>query len=164
MPLLKEFKTKLLKELFEECQVLISLLDTKLIKQTNNKEGRVFYLKMKGDYYRYMSEADEAAHSRYSNLSYEAYKQASDEALEGLPSTHPTRLGLTLNYAVYYYEICHDAARAVKMAKEAFDQAIADIEFIDEEHYKDSTTIMQLLRDNLTVWTEEMENEEEQNS
>ena len=107
-----------------------------------------------------MSEVDVSESYRYPNQSAEAYKQAFDESMEGLPSTHPTRLGLTLNYSVYYYEICHDAAKACKMAKQAFDQAIADIESIDEDHYRDSTTIMQLLRDNLTLWTNEMEDEE----
>jgi 14-3-3 protein epsilon len=64
----------------------------------------VFYLKMKGDYYRYMSEVSESdARQRYSNLSYEAYKLASDISMADLPSTHPIRLGLALNYSVYYY-------------------------------------------------------------
>lgn len=41
------------------------------------------------------------------------------------------------------------------MAKKAFDDAIAELDNLDEEQYKDSTTIMQLLRDNLTLWTSE---------
>ncbi len=43
------------------------------------------------------------------------------------------------------------------MARDAFDEAIADLDNVDDEFYKDATLIMQLLRDNLTLWTEEAE-------
>ena len=43
------------------------------------------------------------------------------------------------------------------MARNAFDEAIADLDNVDDEFYKDATLIMQLLRDNLTLWTEEVE-------
>lgn len=39
------------------------------------------------------------------------------------------------------------------MAKQAFDDAIAELDSLSEESYRDSTLIMQLLRDNLTLWT-----------
>ena len=43
------------------------------------------------------------------------------------------------------------------MARDAFDEAIADLDNVDDDFYKDATLIMQLLRDNLTLWTEEGE-------
>jgi 14-3-3 protein epsilon len=54
-----------------------------------------------------------------------------------------------------------DPSKACVTAKQAFDDAIADIEHIDEECYKDATTIMQLIRDNLTLWTSEMDDQED---
>lgn len=42
------------------------------------------------------------------------------------------------------------------MAKQAFDEAIAELDTLSEESYKDSTLIMQLLRDNLTLWTSDL--------
>ena len=36
---------------------------------------------------------------------------------------------------------------------QAFDEAIAELDTLNEDSYKDSTLIMQLLRDNLTLWT-----------
>jgi len=76
---------------------------------------------------------------------------------ECLSSTHPIRLGLALNYSVFFYEIKQNANKACKMARDAFDEAIADLDNVDDEFYKDATLIMQLLRDNLTLWTEEAE-------
>ena len=44
----------------------------------------------------------------------------------------------------------------------AFDDAIAELDTLSEESYKDSTLIMQLLRDNLTLWTSDADGEEEE--
>ena len=67
--------------------------------------------------------------------------------------THPNRLGLALNFSVFYYEIKNNPEQAGHLAQEAFDDAIAELDALDDEMYKDSTLIMQLLRDNLTLWT-----------
>ena len=67
--------------------------------------------------------------------------------------THPIRLGLALNYSVFLYEVQGKQSEACALAKQAFDDAIAELDTLDEESYKDSTLIMQLLRDNLTLWT-----------
>jgi hypothetical protein len=74
-----------------------------------------------------------------------------------MSATHPIRLGLALNFSVFYYEIKQNPSKACAMARNAFDEAIADLDNVDDEFYKDATLIMQLLRDNLTLWTEEVE-------
>lgn len=95
-----------------------------------------------------------------SRRSLEAYKAASDVAVTELPPTHPIRLGLALNFSVFYYEILNSPDRACHLAKQAFDDAIAELDTLSEESYKDSTLIMQLLRDNLTLWTSDMQESE----
>merc|ERR1712146_317651 len=87
--------------------------------------------------------------------------QASDIATSQLTPTHPIRLGLALNFSVFYYEILNSPDRACRLAKRAFDDAIAELDTLSEDSYKDSTLIMQLLRDNLTLWTSDMQEEGE---
>ena len=86
-----------------------------------------------------------------------AYKAASEIAVTELAPTHPIRLGLALNFSVFYYEILNSPDRACHLAKQAFDDAIAELDTLSEESYKDSTLIMQLLRDNLTLWTSDLQ-------
>ena len=113
----------------------------------------------KGDYYRYLAEFETEDQERkdVGDKSLKAYQEASDIAKEKLASTHPIRLGLALNFSVFHYEIMNSPEKACKLAKSAFDDAIAELDNLTEESYKDSTLIMQLLRDNLTLWTADMQ-------
>ena len=88
--------------------------------------------------------------------SQKAYQDAFEISKTKMQPTHPIRLGLALNFSVFYYEILNAPERACDMAKKAFDEAIAELDTLGEESYKDSTLIMQLLRDNLLLWTSEL--------
>merc|ERR1712129_262302 len=92
----------------------------------------------------------------YKKKAEEFYKKAMDVAKSNLSETHPTRLGLALNYSVCFYEILKQPEKACALAKESFDGAINKLDTLDDSSYKDSTLIMQLLRDNLSLWTAEL--------
>ncbi|KAI8536386.1 hypothetical protein RHMOL_Rhmol10G0253100 [Rhododendron molle] len=136
--LVKGYRAKVESELSAVCGGILGILDSHLIPSATASESKVFYLKMKGDYFRYLAE----------------FK---DIALADLAPTHPIRLGLALNFSVFYYEILNASEKACSMAKQAFEEAIAELDTLGEESYKDSTLIMQLLRDNLTLWTSDMQ-------
>jgi len=163
LPLLREYKCRIEEELKKICEEIIELLDTKLIPSAKGSpKSEVFYLKMKGDYYRYIAEfASGDKHKKAADNAFDAYTKANQLANESLATTDPIRLGLALNFSVFYYEVRNDPKEACQLAKQAFDDAIAEIEKIEEEDYKDSTTIMQLIRDNLTLWTTELEQGED---
>jgi len=150
----KSYREKVEAELDEICQKILDLLDENLIKNASSGESKVFYLKMKGDYYRYIAEyKTDDAKSAASNSAHDAYKAAMEAATSDLIVTHPIRLGLALNFSVFYYEVLGNPDEACKMARQAFEDAIAELDNVSEDSYKDSTLIMQLLRDNLTLWT-----------
>jgi 14-3-3 protein epsilon len=152
--LIKEYRQTIEKELGKICEDILDVLDKHLIPSAQTGESKVFYHKMKGDYHRYLAEfatADKRKESADKSL--EAYKAATEVAQTDLAPTHPIRLGLALNFSVFYYEILNSPDQACHLAKQAFDDAIAELDTLSEESYKDSTLIMQLLRDNLTLWT-----------
>lgn len=171
--LIKDYRQKIEEELAGICDDILKVLDDHLIPSAKTGESKVFYHKMKGDYHRYLAEfaiGDRRKDSADKSL--EAYKAATEVAQTELPPTHPIRLGLALNFSVFYYEILNAPDQACHLAKQAFDDAIAgpyqlqahtqvylrehslltrstELDTLSEESYKDSTLIMQLLRDNL---------------
>lgn len=80
----------------------------------------------KGDYHRYLAEFALSDKRKVSaDKSLEAYKAATEVATTDLAPTHPIRLGLALNFSVFYYEILNSPDQACQLAKQAFDDAIA---------------------------------------
>ncbi|KAK6938088.1 14-3-3 domain [Dillenia turbinata] len=145
--LVKDYRSKVESELSDVCARILKLLDSLLVPSASSSES-------KGDYHRYLAEfkvGNERKEAAEDTMV--AYKSAQEIALADLPSTHPIRLGLALNFSVFYYEILNSSDKASSMAKQAFEEAIAELDTLGEESYKDSTLIMQLLRDNLTLWT-----------
>lgn len=70
-----------------------------------------------------------------------------------LTAADPLRLGLALNFSAFCYDILKSPDHAYHLAKKAFDDAIAQLDPLSEETHGNSTVIVKLLADNLTVWT-----------
>ncbi|XP_066330730.1 14-3-3-like protein GF14-A [Miscanthus floridulus] len=152
------YRARVEAELSGICAGILRLLDDRLVPAAAAVDAKVFYLKMKGDYHRYLAEFKTAAERKdAADSTLAAYQAAQDIAVKELPPTHPIRLGLALNFSVFHYEILNSPDRACSLAKQAFDEAISELDTLGEESYKDSTLIMQLLRDNLTLWTSDMQ-------
>jgi len=129
-------------------------------------ENLVFFFKMQGDYNRYGAEISEGAKkTAYKEKAQQAYDSATEAGKlkdptatkpeeEYLRKTNPILLGLALNHSVFYFEICEERSKAKDLAQSAFDDALAKLDELPEEQYKDSTLIMQLLKDNLQLWSE----------
>jgi len=157
----KEYCSKVEAELQKICDTILGLLDGSLIVKASTGESKVFYQKMKADYYRYIAEfSDGDAKKKAASNAEEAYKDAAKVAEKDLAVTHPIRLGLALNFSVFQYEVLQQPDEACKMARTAFEDAIAELDNVAEDSYKDSTLIMQLLRDNLTLWTSDQEEQQ----
>lgn len=162
----REYREKVESELRDICNDVLNLLTKFLIETASTPESKVFYLKMKGDYFRYLAEVrgtkkeEKGGDDDTEKQAEGAYQDAFDIAKAKMQPTHPIRLGLALNFSVFFYEIRNSPDRACHLAKQAFDDAIAELDQLQEDSYKDSTLIMQLLRDNLTLWTSDAQGEE----
>ena len=159
-----EYRDRVEKELEKICQELLDVLEKHLLPEDHTAEGQVFYWKMAGDYWRYLAEfasgEDRASKAGEAKKKYEEATKVA--AAKGLPPTNPIRLGLALNYSVFYYEILNMPPEACALAKTAFDDAISELDSLQEEQYKDATLIMQLIRDNLTLWTSDTAQDDEE--
>jgi len=152
--LTKQARKKVESEISTICNEVIRLVEDVLLPRCTEPESKLFYQKMAGDYYRYI--AEHAAEGEEGRKAREGCVKAYDAATataQGFSACNPTRLSLALNHSVYLYEIMNKPAEACDMAKKAFDAAISELESLGEDDYKDATMVLQLLKDNLTLWT-----------
>ena len=114
---------------------------------------------MVGDYYRYISEnVKEAKLEEVKQKALQAYSDA--DGIE-LKACNPIKLGLALNFSVFYYEVMKDHTKAVQIADAALAAALDTIDELEEDEFRDAKSIIELLKENLTLWKEEEENEGE---
>ncbi|KAI0310337.1 14-3-3 protein, partial [Amylostereum chailletii] len=155
--LMRLARSRIEQDLEIACQDLLRLLADQLLPAARVGEETVFYSKMSGDYFRYLFEiAGTKTRASYAARSLDAYKAAYKHALGTLEPWHPTRLGLALNFAVYFRDVCASPIRACHLAKHAFDEAVATLRRLPEDAFRDSVMILQLLRDDLVLWSAEI--------
>lgn len=161
LTLLRAYRRRIEQEIRGICYDILDVLDQHLIRSAATADSRVQYLKMQADYHRFLAEfltGEERTH--HVDQGQAIYQRAYDLAAAELEPTHPIRLGVALNFSVFQYEILARSERACEMAKKAFDEAIYfDLNQLVDEDYKDTTWILQLLRDNLALWTSEQAEE-----
>eukprot|EP01064_Diplonema_japonicum_P016295 TRINITY_DN242_c0_g1_i5.p1 TRINITY_DN242_c0_g1~~TRINITY_DN242_c0_g1_i5.p1 ORF type:complete len:255 (+),score=92.82 TRINITY_DN242_c0_g1_i5:71-835(+) len=151
-PKVQEYREMVEQELSEICEDIINLLEKDVLAH-GGSDDRVFFKKMQGDYHRYHVEAtNDEGHTQ---AALRAYTDALETAKSNLPVANPTRLGLVLNLSVFYYEILRKTEEGITLAKTNFDEAVQELENLPEAEYKEATLIMQLIRDNLTLWSED---------
>ena len=158
----KEIKDKIEKELNAICAEIQSVIDKYLIPNAVDVENKVFYLKLKADYYRYKCEFSNGKDFDEACANAEkVYKEAYELSNKEMPITNSTRLGLDLNFSVFYYEIKGLKEEACNIAKNAFDEAMKSLDDLEKSRAKDTLLIIQLLKENLILWHNEMNEEEE---
>ena len=148
------YKKKIEGELQKNCQDIIDMIKADGMK-TQDSEGRAFFLKMIGDYYRYMAESaqgDVLAKARDGALQH--YREA-ETAGQSLHACNPIKLGLALNFSVFHYEVMQDNKQACTLAETALQEAMNKIDDVDEDTFRDAKSIIELLKENLTLWKEE---------
>lgn len=150
---INDYRVDVEKELKDICSDILTVINDHLLPSAAENQAKVFYYKMRGDYQRYLAEISAGdEHKAATDESFTAYKAATELAEVELPPTHPVRLGLALNLSVFYYEILQSPNKACQVAESAFSNAIRDLNTLTTSLYKDSSLIMQLLQDNLSLW------------
>ena len=149
-----KYRIQVESEIRQLCMHILDLLTEQLIPFAASAEARVTFLKMLGDYHRYIAEiATGEERVMEGKAAAQAYADAANQAETALSVTSPARLALALNRSVFYFEILNVPDQACILARQAFEAATSAIESEGEEAFKESALILQLLRDNLTLWT-----------
>ena len=111
---------------------------------------------MVGDYYRYVAES--ASGSQLEEVkkgALEYYNKATEVSQKDLDACNPIRLGLALNFSVFHFEVMSDHKKACELGETALQNALEKIDDCDEETFRDAKSIIELLKENLSLWKEE---------
>ena len=133
----------------------MNIVKDNCLSAATTDETKAFFYKMIGDYYRYVAECATADKlESVKNGALENYQLASSTS-ESLNACNPIRLGLALNYSVFQYEVLNDHKKACELGEVALTEALEKIDDVDEETFRDAKSIIELLKENLSLWKEE---------
>lgn len=152
---LAAYKKQIESGLYKDCENIISIIQTKVLTKAVEAEAKAFFVKMVGDYYRYIAET--AQGDKLEQVKQEALKAYNEANTIALPPCNPIKLGLALNFSVFHYEVMKDHKQACILADEALQQALEKIDDLGEDDFRDAKSIIELLKENLTLWKEEEE-------
>ena len=157
---LAQYKQKIEHELYDQCLTIVDIVKSSCMGVASTDETKAFFYKMIGDYYRYVAEcATEDKLETVKQGALENYQLAQTTS-ESLNACNPIRLGLALNFSVFHYEVMNNHKQACELGEQALSDALEKIDDVDEETFRDAKSIIELLKENLSLWKEE----EEQNA
>jgi 14-3-3 protein epsilon len=152
---LAAYKKRIEESLYKDCEHIIDLIKTKVLSKASEDEAKAFFVKMVGDYYRYIAETAQGA--KLEQVKQEALKAYTEANGINLPPCNPIKLGLALNFSVFYYEVMKDHKKACLLADESLQAALDKIDDLGEDDFRDAKSIIELLKENLTLWKDEEE-------
>ena len=154
------YKKKIEQELYKQCIDIVNIVKDECMKVAATDETKAFFYKMIGDYYRYVAECAQGDQlDTVKNGALENYQLAQTSS-QTLNACNPIRLGLALNFSVFHYEVMNNHKQACELGEAALSDALEKIDDVDEETFRDAKSIIELLKENLSLWKEE----EEQNN
>lgn len=135
--------------------MIVNIVKDKCLTLASDDESLAFFQKMIGDYYRYIAEsAPEDKLDEVKQGALRGYEQA-DLKSQNLNACNPIRLGLALNFSVFQYEVMNSHKKACELGEKALTEALEKIDDVDEETFRDAKSIIELLKENLSLWKEE---------
>ena len=152
---LKAYKGQIEQQLVADCERIIEIINAKVLAKPSEGEARAFFVKMVGDYYRYISE--NASGDKLEEVKQKALAAYNEANGISLAACNPIKLGLALNFSVFHYEVMKNHTQACELADNALQEALEKIDELEEDDFRDAKSIIELLKENLTLWREEDE-------
>ena len=155
---LAQYKATIENQLTSDCEKVVSMIKEKVLAKSCDGEARAFFVKMVGDYYRYI--AENAKEEKLESVKQNALKAYEEANQITLPPCNPIKLGLALNFSVFHYEVMKNHKSACDLADKALQEALDKIDELEEDDFRDAKSIIELLKENLTLWKEEEEGDD----
>ena len=155
--LISDIKYRVELEIKSICDNIQSLIDKYTLPAVNDYESKVFYLKLKADYYRYKSEVSlNEEYIRCINLAEKNYNEALEISERHLPLSDQNRLGLILNFSIFYYECKKSKEDSVKLCQPIYNELKKIKQDLEKKQMRNSLLILELIKENLILWTNDI--------
>lgn len=152
--IIDRYKKTIVNELIDICFDLLTLIDDYLLPYTNDIEGQIFYLRIKGDFGRYLAEV--AIGNQWDvavEIAEESYKAALHLSSNHLLPVHPIHLSLIVNYSIFLYDILGQRIYSYEYSNNALDNAIKCLPGnLNAIQLKISMKLMAIIYDNIQYW------------
>jgi len=151
--ILRNFIGNIRVEIDSVCNHAVNTIDNKLLPcNASDSRAQIFYLKMKGDLFRYKAEYDQSQGSHAAAQALAAYTAALELSSNCLCKADVLHLGLVLNFSVFMYEILGRKSTAIEFATTSLGKAMANTDELTDLEYADSVKVLQLIKDNIEEW------------
>jgi len=157
--LLRDYSKRLKRDLLNFCLDIVDVIDQQVLPNIQSAHGRVFFLKIKGDFYRYSAEFLKKGEGHFNRVFQEgvkAYESAHQIANAELPCESLIYLNLCLNYSVFYYKIARNTLKACEVILQTLYKLNHEMDAIPEEIQKTIQPTKCLLENNLMLWASEI--------
>lgn len=152
----QELRAEVEVEILVAADKVLDMINKYLLPGSTDNESKVFFQKMKADFLRYKAEVKTGEdYVAYHKESAAIYKEGFKLASEAVANT--VRLGLALNFSVLMYEVVLNKENAMNIAKGAYDEAMKIIDDLDRNKSKETILLIQLLKENLSLWNNDNE-------
>jgi 14-3-3 protein epsilon len=153
--LLQTKHEELCRKLISFSKEAVGLIDQYLLPNANDVQLQVFFLKLKGDLWRYIAEFSEENESISAGNSAESSYTVAFEVAVNLPACDPVKMSLHLNAAVFKYDIKKDIESASEMLERAIDEIDGGLARVSQEWQNELLEIQRIMRQNLEMWADE---------
>jgi len=146
LSIISSYKKLICDEIDQYCQEIVVNIENLFLKSIINNEDKAFYMKLRADHLRYRTEIiTKDSNPQLIVITEEAYKLAKEFSDERLPMSHPLRLGIDLNYAIFFSTILKNKDKAFLIAKSAYEKGIEGKKQLHNTQVNEFEEIMNLL-------------------
>ena len=118
------------------------LIDSFLLPSSAAEESKVYCYKLKGDFLRCVAEIQPYEERLKTGVvALAAYSEAKRIADASMSATNLVKLGLIVNFSVFYFEITQQPEKALELAKKCYDDAIQGLDSMPEHDYNNDTSV-----------------------
>lgn len=146
-------RSMIIREIIKLSTDVEKILDECISNNEVQDDRKIYYMTLKAECINYRSQCEEG--DKTGQKVVEQYKEAQSLGAKTLPPTHPVRLGTALCFSTYYLEYKKDFYSAGKIAKDAFDEAMPELDDLEDDEYEESYKIIDLLKDRLVYCASE---------